>query len=338
MSGGNDNLSYASEFSDGERRFIESGYTDLAALESPAQPVTTQQQPAEVQHQDVEAPVDEIDVDELTVGQDGKARDKHGRFVKSVPHHVFHAKNEKLKTVAAELQAERERFFRADERLRVLNEAVAGSDKPKDGPETEIDPANDIFGAFRQLKSKYDALERQTSEKLGKIDEATTAQRSHAAFLDDAKRFQAAQTDFGDAFTHLIEGRHKELEMLGVTDKAKREAQISSEARELVRQAQEANQSPAERFYAIAKLRGYAPKAQEQATDPTKGPAAEAIARTAAAQNASLSLKGSGGGGPGGKLSLAALADMSDAEFIQTKDTFVAKNGKAAWDALMRGG
>ncbi len=332
---------YGSELTPAERKFFETG--DVAHLSDA--PIAGEQKPAPVVEgqngaAEVDAPPEEVNPDEITIREDGRAVDKKGRFVKTVPHSVFHAKNEKLKAVQKAHDLAVERFVRADERFAVLNEAISGDGKPKatakgEG-EADIDPSVDIFGAFKQMKAKFEALSTAQSETTTTLSARDEAQRTHTAFKADVETFLRTQPDFGDAFSHLVANRQAELELMGVADAGERDKRITQEARELAQQALKAGTSPAKLLYAIAKQRGYVAK-QAAATDPTKGDAAAAIERTNAAQAAALSLKGAGGGSAIESMTLKKIADMSDAEFFATKATYEARYGKPAWNRLMSG-
>jgi len=335
------------DFTPAERAYFQSRGSDIFGLETPpgSSPASSPsagtpqtETPGASQAADAVAPPDDVNVDDITIGQDGKPRDKSGRWVKSVPHSVFHAANEKRKAAEAAVQSERERFIRAEERLNVLNESIAPKEaKTQDDPNAPIDPEKDIFGAFRQAIKQINDLKAKLTETDNKHTTAFTEAQLHQQFTQDAQKFVASNPDFGDAFTHLVTTRHRELEFAGMMDQAQRDAQISKEAREMVRAAQKQGLSPAERIYALAKLRGYQPKQQQQAVDPTTGQAAQDIARTNAGQAASLSLKNAGGAPQSDALSLSRIADMGDAEFQATRATYIAKHGKPSWDKFIRG-
>lgn len=295
---------------------------------------------------DVEAAPGEFDPDEVTVDASGKARTKDGKFVKAVPHSVFHAKNEKLKAIAAELAesraattAEREKLIRADERLTLLNGALtAGTPAaPVIDPKAPIDPEKDLFGALKQALNRINELETSTKA----IDEKHTTVRTETerlnAFKSSAESFMQTTPDFTSAFDHLAKGRHIELQLAGISDEAQRNAIIGRDARALVAQAEKEGKNPAQRLYDVARARGYQPKVKTEAADPDQSEAAKALARTNANQAASVSL-GASGGAAEAKIGLKEISEMSDSAFMNYMDKFVAKNGKPAWDKYMRTG
>lgn len=73
-----------------------------------------------------------------------------------------------------------------------------------------------------------------------------------SVYQQDAIRVLQEEPDFKDAYFHLVEARHKELEALGIADKAQRNAMIAQEEKGLVAQALKAKKSPAQIIYQLA--------------------------------------------------------------------------------------
>lgn len=162
-------------------------------------------------------------------------------------------------------QEQTERFARLDERMRILNEALAtpaGQDQNPQDEDPEPDAEKDIFGYVqwqgRQLKKaneRIETFENQGREQAAEREIANTYQV-------DAARFAASEEGkaFADAYVYLIQQRNRELEIAGWTDVRKREQKIVQEEKGLVRGAIDAGQSPAKRIFELAKGRGFTPK------------------------------------------------------------------------------
>lgn len=356
---------------DAERAYFSSGGNDTAALEKQYATSTSDPAPA--------APGAAVDSGEragatpapsaddagedgaITIGADGKARDPlSGKYV---PHHALHKERERRKATDAELMTVREKLARGEERLSVLMELVQDGETPAKAyagvkapgaakpvaeadpfSEDPIDPETDVFGALKQSQRQTAALLKrmQDGDRASKAKEANASVGN--AYRSDAMAFSRAQTDFGDAYNHLISSMHQELEAMGVADEAARNRQISEREKEFVSGILAAKGSPAEALYKVAKVRGYTPKAPaggqpaSGGATPAPKPAADpgAVAKLEAINKAKetvVSLGGSGGSAGGDALTLEALSNMSESEFSATAKRI----GKAGMARIMGG-
>lgn len=269
----------------------------------------------------------------IIVGKDGKPRAQgSGRFV---PHAALHKERERRKGVETELLTTREKMARADERLAVLNDILAKSDapapasKPDDKP---IDPAVDPIGALTQYQAKIAALEKQIAERDKQMEERESARSFRQAFERDAMAFMKEQPDFLNAYKHVLERRHQELEAMGFDDKATRDRMIADDERAIVTQAVQAKRSPSQIIYKLAQARGYVAPAKDAPKAPAVDPMAkiDALAKSQATAGASLS---GAGGSSGEGLTPESLANMSDDEFAALQSRL----GKAKMRQLMGG-
>jgi hypothetical protein len=277
-----------------------------------------------------EQPLGEDDGEEVViVGKDGNPRSKNGRFV---PHQALHSERQRRKSVETELQATRERLARGDERLAVLNE-ILGKEEPAArasaaGVEQEIDPSVDPLGALTQAYAKIKALESKVNETASQQQERENSRAMLSAYQNDAARFVREKPEFQHAYSYLFEGRHRELEAMGMTDQAERNRFIANEERQIVSSAIQGRRSPAQMLYNLAVARGFshAPAAPQQND-------AQRLEHLAKAQRVAGSSLSSAGGTSGEGLTPAALANMSEEEFA----TVAAKLGKAKLRQLMGG-
>jgi hypothetical protein len=330
------------DFSPAEAAYFSSKGADTSGLESERGPAETPQAPASnegnpappASHSTTsgppEGPVDVEDGEEVViVGADGKPRATNGRFV---PHQALHKERERRKSVETELMTYRERTARADERLAVLNELMTKPEAPPaSASEQPIDPEVDPIGALKQLHARNQALEKQLQESTKTVEERESARAMVSAYQNDAARFVQEKPEFRDAYVHLMAGRHRELEAMGMSDAAERNRFIANEERQLVASAFQSRRSPAQMLYSLAVARGfsYAPPAPEPAK-PDHAAKIESIAKGQRQAGASLS---AAGGTAGEGLTAAALADMSEEEF----SAVAAKLGKSKLRQLMGG-
>jgi hypothetical protein len=331
------------DFSPAEAAYFSSKGADTSGLEAESGPAETPQAPASnegnkappASHSPTggppEGPLDGVDDGEevVIVGKDGKPRAQNGRFV---PHQALHAERERRKATETELGTYREKMARADERLAVLNELMS---KPEaQSPrvaEQPIDPEQDPIGALKQSYAKIAALEKQLTESTKTVEERESARAMVSAYQNDAARFVQEKPEFKDAYVHLMTGRHRELEAMGMTDAAERNRFIANEERQLVASAFQSRRSPAQMLYSLAVARGFSHTPPSPApAQPNHAAKIEQIAKGQRAAGVSLS---SAGGSAGEGLTAAALADMSEEEFASV----AAKLGKSKLRQLMGG-
>jgi hypothetical protein len=257
--------------------------------------------------------------------QQGKQGDKPGY----VPVNALHEERERRKALETELSTFRERFARADERQRAINELL-GLDPEKPAqqqaqPKQPIDPEKDIFGAFRQQQEVIADLQKQLQSTGQRFEQQTAEQRILSEYAADARRFSTETPDFPAAYNHLLSVRDRELQALGVTDATERGSIIAREEKQIASQALTQKRSPAQIIYELAKVRGFAPKSSAQPSAAIGASSAatqvsDAVKQLEAAQKgreAFPTLTGAGSTGASG-LTVQALADMSEEEFERT--------------------
>lgn len=281
---------------------------------------------------------DEEDAFEIRVGKDGKQRivGKDGKFVS---HRALHSEREKRKGVQKELEAERLKFAKAEERMAILNEFINGGGQPQvqqpqaaKSPmdEEPIDPAKDFIGSVEQMRRQQAWLadQHKTTQQATQQRDAFTQVTN--AYHQDAAALMQAEPAFKDAYLHLVNMRHKELEFAGIADKRQRDVTIAQEEAALVVQALQQGKRPAVMVYELAKLRGFVPAAAPApaangGAAPSapaangKTPAQQQVERLKAGQQVSQTLSGAGTSSHEG-LTAASLAAMTDEEFSRTVD------------------
>lgn len=316
---------------------------------------------------------EDADGDEgVVIGEDGRARNATtGKFV---PLKALHRERDKAKTLNEENAKLREMTARAEERLAVLNEFLTKSAEPEAPAATEealtppmlpedfVDPEVDIFKFSQQIKEfakKQSDYIKKLEEKVAGTETQTRAQIEELATAQmlyrDVQSFAAKQPDLPKAYEYARKQRDNILQALGFKDPAERAKQIEREEKILQQDAVRNKRSYAETLYNLAQAYGYvpasaaaaaitapaapAPAAAQPAPAPAAPPATspEAAAKVQAIANgqqmAGGTLSGHGGSG-GGDITVARLAQMSEAEFL---DLAAKLGGKGQMDRYFRG-
>lgn len=283
-----------------------------------------------------EAANDDIDADdvaEIETEDPDQPRDDKGRFVpKSAYLRVKEeskGKDQKLAQIAAELIRQRERQATISD---LMQSARPQQQEPE--PDREISPEEDIFGAYKQLAAKLAKLEQGVGQRDQGLRQQIESMQIQTAARVDLESFASKEPAFMEAYGYLVGQRDQELQALGMSDPGQRQAMIKNEARELMEGALRNGQSAAERIWRLSQARGF--KAQPKGEHPIDPKAAEQIERI----NQSKLLAGAtlrGSGAPGNaveQLTLSKIADMDEATYFKTRDSYVAKNGIGAWKKL----
>lgn len=271
---------------------------------------------------------------EITINADGKAIDKAtGRFVPHSAYKRVQGEAKEAKQQASELMR---RVVQTQERLATLLEPQPEPAK-KAGPEPELDPEKDIFGAFRQLAKRYEVLENRLKEAT-----STTAQKLENTdlrerFVSDAQRFTAKEPAFAAAYQYVIDSMNKELEAEGFADATERTKMIAENIRDRATRLLRANKSPAETIWAIAQTRGFKPTPPN---DPAKEKEAQAKAeldRINKTKGATMTLNGAGTAGTTEGLTLQKLASLTGEDYSSARRAYIGKYGESAWRQLIGG-
>lgn len=263
------------------------------------------------------------------------------------------ARDDSIAAERASTAAEREKWARLDERLRVFQQAVEPEPaKPAAPPDPEADP----FAYMRWLGEQVTGIKGQTEQVATSVQERDAATELKSMYIEDARSFATRQPDFAGpqgAYKWLMANRDAELQAAGYTDPVERSRIIYADEQDIVARALTARQTnpsapgPAQIIYGLAKARGFQFQAPAQtpgavagrpgngAAAPGNGAAApatpsvtqqvEAIQR---GQAASRSLSSAGGAPAATGMDLAKLADMDDNEYLAWKSALTAPQRK----------
>jgi hypothetical protein len=304
-------------FSPAEAAYFKSGGEDTSGLDAEvsgtgASPEPGQQAP---QAQDADTGAADADGDGdgdelVTIGPDGKPRDDKGRFV---PQAALHKERERRKATETELQAQRQQFARADERLAVLNEILGkATEAPAQQQQAAMpDPETDPIGALQHAFKCIETLQQQIADREQRETEKDEAKRFNNIFLNEAEHYQKSNPDFKDAVTFLAESRRTELRAAGFENR-EIEGMINEELRSNVTRAFKMQRSPAQLLHNLAKARGFTvvPKSEHQQPD-----VMEKLQKIDKGQRTAGASLTNAGGSSGEGLTTEALANMSEDEF-----------------------
>lgn len=211
------------------------------------------------------------------------------------------------------MHAERMRRQELERKLEAL-EARLTQPEPEQPPQY-VDPLEDPEG-HRRYVDYHNAQNQQQVQALRRQMQMQQAQQHIAQSVAQAEQqFMAQKADYNDAIRFLQETRMGELTSQGYDPVAARQ-QMSRDAMGIYQAAQQMGMNPAEMAYMRAQSLGYTPKrAQAEAKK------VEALAR-AQEQTSGIS----GGGAPQkGKLTLQALAEMSEKELAEIPEQEIRK-------------
>lgn len=289
---------------------------------------------------------DDDDVDELTLDTNGKAHDATGKYV---PKSAYLRIKEARKADRVASAALQDRLTRGEARMETLIEIInsapddAGSSdakgakaaaEPNPWDEANIDKVTKPIEAIEQLERRmaFDRKERMAlQEQLNSSNNNNTAHRNEMAIVDaykrDSLRFYGTNPEFKDAWAHLTNMWHKQLETMGIDDKAQRDKTIGETERGIVHAAFAKKGSPAEAIWKLALASGYTEKPKDEGDGgegdgkPKPSDASKRINNANKAMSANKSLSGAGGGSLPANSAILRMGDMSDEEFCAFADT-----------------
>lgn len=269
---------------------------------------------------------DDGDAAAPVVGADGKpVQGADGQPVRRkarVSAKKYETEKQRADKLAADLNARDQLLARADERMRLINEALTAprvdpnAKKPGEEEQAPPDPEQDAFGFMRWQGDKIAKLESAINEiKTGKQTE--DGQRVVAdVYKQDAVAFANQEPNFVPAYQHLMQSRMQELAMyfcgVDLTDANARKltpqeiqritSVAAEEERGIVENAIAQGRSPSQAVYQMARYRGFRPRTKEE------------IAAARAAANGGAVPGGNGAAKPNGNGAAKPAANGKGAE------------------------
>jgi len=235
-----------------------------------------------------------------------------------------------LEELTRKLAEHEERWNRAGERLRQLQERAAidpAATRPNVDPEPDVkaDPEAHYQWELRQHRRALEALHHQQQ-----LSTAHAQAAQHQAVLSGLEQqfILAGHPDYYERVSFLRERRGRELELMGYTDTAERAQMIANEAAMLVSGAIRQGRNPAQVAHELSEQWGYKPAA---AASPESGQsesgasvsAADRIRDLQRKKAAATSLQAIASRPAEGPLTLEDIAEMDDEAY----ERYVDKNG-----------
>lgn len=223
-----------------------------------------------------------------------------------VPHEALHEERERRKTAEQQVRD----FQQLLARFAPQAPAAPAPEAPKI-PDFSTDPVGHFQARIDALEKRNNELESFRTQQTQQTEQQRAQQTLTSWSAQQENQFRQTAPDYDDAVAHIRDQRVAELRALNVPDNAIM-AQLQQDAMVLMATAHQQGANVAERVYAIAKSRGYQPKAAAAATpDPI-----ETIQR---GQQLAAGL-GSAGAAPAGRLTAERLANMTEAEFSKVSE------------------
>lgn len=287
---------------------------ELAQELEPIEKEEPQEATQETQETTQEAPKVEADGETKEEEKDGEQKAAEKPPKGYVPQGALHEERARRKELQAQLQnlsAHQEQQRRVlEDRLNQLQFAWQQQNQPKP-PSFDEDPVNALkheTEATRQELAQMQAWQRQEWERqqVAAVQMQNKA-RLEQAVAEDVREFVEQAPDYLDAYKDLKEKRLKQYAALGYPPEQAIQI-VNQEEYQLAATAFQNGRSPAQAVYEMALAYGYTKKEAKQAS--------ENVQKMETLQKGVKAASSLGSGGaPTGKLTVDAVAQMSDEEF-----------------------
>lgn len=181
----------------------------------------------------------------------------------------------------------REMLARADERMQLINQALAspevlpgGQQQPgqqQADADPEPDPEEDIFEWAKWSRRRTERLEQQLTGVVQGNQEQRQQREFDSQYVADVQRFATQEPNFFPAYAHLMAARTQSLALyyfgkdlsdpnawLTPAEQNHIKNQIAKEERGYAAAAVKHQQSPAKYIYSLARGMGYQPRTPEE--------------------------------------------------------------------------
>lgn len=265
-----------------------------------------------------EAPQETQTTPETTQEQPQDGKDPDSRVV---PLAALHEERQRRKELAANLENLRQEQARRDAVIEQRLAALAQTRQQEQVPSFEENPAAHLMHGQQQTQQSLQQVQQALATWQRQQHEAQMFQALTERVQSHEAAFAQQTPDYIDAVAHLRSQIAAEIQADGADPEA---AALEADKRIKVfaYQRAQAGVNPAQAAYAIAKARGYTPKAAQVAQ-----PTGEQVIKSQQKVASAAKTLGTGGA-PSGKITAEALASMSDEEFAE-----LTKGNK--WEKLM---
>ena len=204
------------------------------------------------------------------------------------------------------MHAERMRRQELERKLEALEQRLAPQEEEK--PPQYVDPLEDPDGFRRYDEWRTQQLQQQVEETRATWQQQQEQQRTVQEVQRFEAEFAAKTSDYQDAIKHLQSVRMQELASMGYSQQEAMQ-QMQQDAQAIFQASKQIGMNPAELAYQRAMSLGF------KKTD-VKPDEAQKVQALAKAQEATEGLN-STGEAQGGKLTVKALAEMSEQELAE---------------------
>lgn len=222
----------------------------------------------------------------------------------SVPHGAFHEERERRKALQRQVEAMEKRW----------SDLVAKMQTPQVQQPKAPDPNQDFPGHVAHHFNQFATQQQELAKKVEGFEQMTQQQQEEARFIQAyssaAQQFATTQPEFGNAYKHWLTNRLEELSHAGYSKEEAMQIR-NAEERGIVAKAFGDGVNPAERLFAVAKMRGYKSPEPEVKSQPQQD-LTRKLEQIEKGQQATPAMSG---GAMKPKLTLQSIAQMSDAEF-----------------------
>jgi hypothetical protein len=308
----------------------ELGEDEQAWLDELTDPVEEEQaidasaEEDEIPAQDVEQETDDVAEKEQAAAEEQEESEQQEQQAESQAEQQEAKKDEddpKFKGVLSELQAERERRQKAEERAkkyeayweakeREEQEAAAKAKEEEQTPDFELDPTGNLNARLSKAEQTAEQIAQQNAEREQMATLGNAIKQSELSFVEQ-------HPDYYDALNHIRTVARKANEPMlkaqGYSD-AQIEAYLAQQEIAAAAQALNAGQDPAEYAYSVASAYGYTPKQEGEAPPADEKPAESVDTDKLDKMERGLRMS-HGGGGAGTKLTKKDVDSMSLPEF-----------------------
>lgn len=255
-----------------EQALLDADRAAAPAVEAPQVPPETEQ-PAEA-------------TPEIVQDSDEAPAEPASQQPKMVPHQAMHEERRLRQEAEKQRDEERRRSQTLEERMNIILRQMQPQQQPQQPqqqqgqppeppiPELNTDPVGhlkgDINSVRREIERRDQILNMLAQAVAGQTQQSQQSQHVQqiAARATAAEReFSAQNPDYQQAFEHLVDSRRRELMANGWDNQAEIDMFMAREATALAENALQRGINPAAVVMDLAKIRGWQPKAPENAPE-----------------------------------------------------------------------
>ena len=220
-----------------------------------------------------------------------------------VPQEALHQERESRKQAKREFEEYKRQTEQRFSVVEQLRREIEERRQQTSVPDKQADPLAYIEYENAQLKENINYLvEKHNAEQQNK-NQSSQQEQLISKYRNDAFSFIQQNNDFSEAYNYLMDARTKEYQALGYNITEAQEI-IAQEELAIVQRAYQDETNPAERIFALAKVRGYTIKEKPNSDLST---VKAGIEKTSAMNKGAAAVES--------KSSLEHLLSLSDEEF-----------------------